>query len=693
MFSDFGMGTKQHDSVIKDDEPTTVDYDNLSQVESSTSTIVSDSNVNNEVKKLSEVVSDLNNTPYIYRQDVVRSKNDMIGIVTEVAGDLDSDSDISDDEDEDEDEDEDVDDNDDDGENGENVEDGGDDCNTNENGDKNQTGGNDKTGPLPADQVRVIWMDETESTQNINDLTVVDRGFLHGDFVAAASEPTGQVGVVVDVNISVDLKAPDGSIIKDVSSNNLKRVREFTVGDYVVLGTWLGRIEDVFDNVTVMIDDGSLCRILRADPMDLKPLSKNMLEDVHFPYYPGQRVRARSSSVFKNSLWLSGSWKANRLEGTVTKVTVGSVFVYWIASAGCGPDSSTAPAKEQVPRKLKLLSCFTHANWQLGDWCLFPSSVSSSSVALDKGSKLELHELESTQVGSVYDSEESALEEANGNSASMDTDPVSVLEGNNGNAGSNTSIESSSSGNSMSAPKLPVSLHRKRLRKPVVKRDKKARKEENFERSFLIANTRTTVDVAWQDGSTERKLASTNLIPLDSPGDHEFVAEQYVVEKASDDGDYTFEARRVGLVRSVNAKERTACVQWLKAVSRAEDPREFDKEEVVSVYELEGHPDYDYCYGDVVVRLLPVSVPAQTASGADLIEEPKQQNQPSELRSEVVDEGSSVDKSCMDFSDLSWVGNITGLKNGDIEVTWADGMVSTVCSLPNFNLALLFSSL
>ncbi|XP_062019608.1 probable ubiquitin-conjugating enzyme E2 23 [Rosa rugosa] len=667
------MGSKQHDSVFKDDEPTTVDHDNSSliQVESST-----DSNVNNEFKKLSEVVGGMNNTPYIYRQDVVRSKNGMIGVVTEVAGDLDSDSGMSDDEDEDEDEEDDDDDDDHNSENHENDKDGGDDCNTNENGDKNQNGGNDKTGPLPADQVRVLWIDETESTQNIIDLTVVDRGFLHGDFVAAASEPTGQVGVVVDVNISVDLKAPDGSIIKDVSSNDLKRVREFTVGDYVVLGTWLGRIEDVFDNVTVMIDDGSLCRILRADPMDLKPLSKNMLEDVHFPYYPGQRVKARSSSVFKNSLWLSGSWKANRLEGTVTKVTVGSVFIYWIASAGCGPDSSTAPAKEQVPRKLKLLSCFTHANWQLGDWCLFPSSGSSSSTAVDKGSKLELHQLDSTQMGNVCDLEESSLEEPNGNSASMDTDPVSVLDGNNGNAGSNTSIESTSSGSSLSVIKVPVSLHRKKLRKPVVKRDKKARKEENFERSFLIANTRTTVDVAWQDGSTERKLASTNLIPLDSPGDHEFVAEQYVVEKASDDGDNAFEARRVGLVKSVNAKERTACVQWLKAVSRAEDPREFDKEEVVSVYELEGHPDYDYCYGDVVVRLLPVS--AQTASVSDLIEEPKQQNQPSELTSEVFDEASSVDKSCMDFSDLSWVGNITGLKNGDIEVTWADGMVSTV---------------
>ena len=46
------------------------------------------------------------------------------------------------------------------------------------------------------------------------------------------------------------------------------------------------------------------------------------------------------------------------------------------------------------------------------------------------------------------------------------------------------------------------------------------------------------------------------------------------------------------------------------------------------------------------------------------------------------DEGASAKEACMDFSDLSWVGNITGLKNGDIEVTWADGVVSTVCSLP-----------
>lgn len=671
------------------------DCNSLNQTDSSTTVVVCDPTIQNkscELKKPSEAVNNTINKTDIYRQDVVRSKSNMIGIVTEVAGDEDSDSSLADDED-DEEEDNDEE------ENGETEGEVGDDSgNTNGSGDGNRSSGNYKSGPLPNNQVRVLWMDETESTENTSDLTVIDRGFLHGDFVAAASDPSGQVGVVVDVNISVDLLAPDGSIIRDVSSKDLKRVRDFTVGDYVVLGPWLGRIDDILDNVTVLFDDGSVCKVMRAEPMRLKPLSKNVLEDGHFPYYPGQRVRASSSSVFKNARWLSGLWKANRLEGTVTKVTVGSVFIYWIASAGYGPDSSTAPAEEQSPKNLRLLSCFAHTNWQLGDWCLFSSSSLSSSVPLDKGlSKLELHdsvnsELDSMHLGSGCDSEGSLQEEPNGNSESLDLDPVTALVQNNGNTGNNVSNESSSCGSSLSVSKEPVHetwpLHRKRIRKIVVKRDKKARKkEENFERALLIVNSRTKVDIAWQDGTIAHGLSSTHLIPIDSPGDHEFVSEQYVVEKASDDNEDTCEARRVGVVKSVNAKERTACVRWLKPVSRAEDPRQFEKEEVVSVYELEGHPDYDYCYGDVVVRLSPVSVSAELASGGDLSEEQKLQNEPTGVQNDLKKnsgyrkiEDTSTGEAITDFSDLTWVGNITGLKDGDIEVTWADGMVSTVHS-------------
>ncbi|PHT97857.1 putative ubiquitin-conjugating enzyme E2 23 [Capsicum chinense] len=658
----------------------------------------SDPKVKSECKP-GEILRNLENASYIYRQDVVKSKtDDKIGIVTEVAGDSDSDSSLTDDEDEDEDNGEEDEDDDDDG--GQDDDDGDSnsegDRDNNEKAEETDDGNKDrsdyKSDPLTADHVRVLWMDESESTESINNVTVVDRGFLHGDYVAAASDPTGQVGLVVDITISVDLLAHDGSIFKDVSSRELKRVRDFTVGDYVVLGPWLGRIDDVFDNVTVMFDDGSVCKVMKADPLRLKPVGRNGLEDGHFPFYPGQRVKASSSSVFKNSRWSSGLWKANRLEGTVTKVTVGSVFIYWIASAGYGPDSSTAPAEEQNPKNLKLMSCFSHAIWQLGDWCLLPSS----SFALDKQlSELQLCDSNKTvsvssQSLADCESEVVNLEESTGNSECMDIDVESSVDGNCETLEHDSLAESSTSANSLSVSKESGqdswSLHRKKIRKVVVRRDKKARKkEENFERALLIVNTRTSVDVAWQDGKIERNLESTSLIPIESPGDHEFVAEQYVVEKAADNAEDSNDVRRVGVVKSVNAKERTASVRWLKLVTRAEDPKEFDIEEVVSVYELEGHPDYDYCYGDVVVRLLPVSLPAKVGSAVKSTEESEHLLVPTEAKEDEQKhsrcneaEATPSDDACSEFSDLSWVGNITGLRNGDIEVTWADGMISLV---------------
>lgn len=627
-----------------------------------------------------EILKNLQNVSYIYRQDVVRSKTKSeIGVVTEVAGDSDSDSDSSitdEDEGDEEVDDEKYD------EVGSNENDGlENDRDFGENaGDSNDS----KHNALTTDQVRVLWMDGVERTESTNDVEVIDRGFLHGDYVAAASDPTGQIGIVVDVNINVDLLTHDGSVLKDKPSRELKRIRDFTVGDHVILGPWLGRIEDVFDNVTVQLDDGSVCRVMKADPLHLKPIGKNVIEDGHFPYYPGQRVKATSSSVFKNSRWLSGLWKANRLEGTVTKVTVGSVFIYWIASAGYGSDSATTPAEEQSPKNLKLLSCFAHTNWQLGDWCLLPPSHESSSALSNMGSsKPDSHDSakdghESTETGDESDAEVTTTENSNEDTKLMENDSGAALS-KKGETSDNSASTERLCNSSVAHETWP--LHRKKIRKVVVRKDKKLQKKvENFERALLIINTKTEVDVAWQDGSIERGLASTSLIPIDSPGDHEFVAEQYVVEKAADSDDVV-ETRRVGVVKSVNAKDRTARVRWLKPVARAEDPKEFDKEEMVSVYELEGHPDYDYCYGDVVVRLSPVSLPPKMDSFVENMPLSNSAELKHDKEMHHCTEDTPGHDTSTEFSDLTWVGNITGQSDGDIQVTWADGMISTVVVL------------
>lgn len=100
-------------------------------------------------------------------------------------------------------------------------------------------------------------------------------------------------------------------------------MRAFTPGDYVINGHWLGRVEEVMDNVTVLFDDGSKCKILSAEPDHLVPNSESLMDDTESPYYPGQRVRATSSGVFKSAKWLRGSWKANFMEGTVVDVEAG----------------------------------------------------------------------------------------------------------------------------------------------------------------------------------------------------------------------------------------------------------------------------------------------------------------------------------------------------------------------------------
>ncbi|KAH7690018.1 ubiquitin-conjugating enzyme E2 O protein [Dioscorea alata] len=691
----------------------------------------------------------LSNEAFVYRQDVVRCKHnkDLIGVVLEVAGESDSEGSVTDDSESDEDEDK------------HSASPAAGQGNDGDDADMENSGNveaPEETDSLPDGQVRVIWADGSETTNDLGDIELVDRGFLHGDIIASLSDPTGQLGLVVDVNISVDLQAVNGDMIKGVPSRDLKRIREFYVGDYVVSGPWLGRVNDVLDNVTVMFDDGSVCKVLKADPMRLKAVSKPVVDDANCPYYPGQRVKA-ASSVFKNSRWLYGLWKANRLEGTVTKVEVASVVVYWIASAylGVHTNSAAVPSEEQSPKNLTLLSCFSDSHWQLGDWCLLPSvpcvngtsntsinepsvecrsylkhskecsvnqctdtcetnCVQGSQLAVDdlvtsEHQALDGHDTEvCTQDNTVTSSHLSSFDisdhhlvsghqslssEVSEECHSQSNCPTKPNTGNN--FGETNGIESddvlpqcdSSSGStavSKEAAHESWPLYRKKLRKVLFKRDKKARKrDETFERALCIVNIRTTVDVAWQDGTKEFGRDSKSIIPIHSPNDHEFFPEQYVVEQASGEGDDSSETKRVGVVRSVNSKERTVCVRWCKPVTRPEDTREFDCDEVVSAYELDGHPDYDYCYGDVVVRLAPASDSAENAYCGSPDNESNQQIDPTEegaasKEDSNVERQTDKDASGANFTSLSWVGNITGLHEGDIEVTWADGMVSMV---------------
>ncbi|XP_006643704.1 probable ubiquitin-conjugating enzyme E2 23 isoform X2 [Oryza brachyantha] len=614
---------------------------------------------------------------FIYRDDVVslKSKEDARGLVMEVAGEYDSEGSITDDDTDTEEHEHKT-------------------SHRTENGDADGDNGSngvdvDSQSSLPDNKVRVLWIDGVEKTEDIDSVVVMDRSFLHGDIVASASDPTGQMGLVADVSLVVDLQGPHGDIIKGVSSKDLRRIREFNVGDYVVSGAWLGRVDEVLDNVNVLFDDGSVCKVARADPMRLRPASGPLNPNASCPFYPGQRVKAVSSSVYKTSRWLNGLWKASRLEGTVTKVETVAVIVYWVASAHFATNQESVPPEEQNPKDLTLLSCFSYSNWQLTDWCLpYQYTSSCTDDSLIENSEIKDSDDPLGPPSDIPEASDVKMELVE--KTDMDENPAMIdgdasADGSNMVHEDNTRIANESeSGMGSGVPKegsQDNATYRKKLRKVFVKKDKRTRRrDDSFERALLITNTYTKVDVIWQDGTKECGTSSTSLIPIHSPNDHEFFPEQYVVDKVGNDVDDSSETKRVGLVRSVNAKDRTASVSWFKPSLHPEEPREIECNEIVSAYELDGHPDYDYCYGDVVVRLPSVSLPLESTYRDNTMELDKNLNSTEASATPVADaeEQFPQQESSLEFTSLSWAGNIVGFQDGDIKVIWGDGSVSKV---------------
>ncbi|KAG6536969.1 hypothetical protein ZIOFF_002047 [Zingiber officinale] len=218
---------------------------------------------------------------------------------------------------------------------------------------------------------QIILSSLDESIDKIDDFLTFERGFVHGDVVCYITDPSGQLGRVVDVDMVVELETISGGLIKEINSKRLNRFRSFDIGDYVAHGPWIGRVEKVFDMVTVLFDGGEKNEILVRDSVDLVPLSPR-LEDSPFQYYPGQRVKVKIPHDSKLPLWLCG-FKENQEEGTVFQVEVGLMCVNWICSVIIGQNFlSSTPARFQSPNDLTLLSYFLHANWQIGDWCKLP---------------------------------------------------------------------------------------------------------------------------------------------------------------------------------------------------------------------------------------------------------------------------------------------------------------------------------
>ncbi|XP_074329137.1 putative ubiquitin-conjugating enzyme E2 24 isoform X3 [Apium graveolens] len=442
-----------------------------------------------------------------------------------------------------------------------------------------------------------------ETIGKIDDFLSFERGFVRGDIVCSVEDPSGQMGKVINVKMIVDLENVYGTKTRHVDSNKLGKLRSISVGDYVVGGPWIGKVENIVDHVTILFDDGTKCEYSTMGPEKLVPISPDLLDDPQYPYYPGQRVRVELSSTAKSSRWLCGPREEKRNEGTVCAVDAGTVYVDWLACALVGPEKLAAPLRLQSSKNLTVLSCSSHSSWQLGDWCTL-------SLIDDMGLTEHLS-LYSSKVGIVQ---------------------------------SGRVFEISS------APKL--------------------------EDLYVIVKTMTKADVLWQDGSQSFGLDSQALFPINIIDAHDFWPDQYVQD--SDDQHNTDNARW-GVVRSVDAKERTVRVRWESSrANHVTDSEAIVKEETVSAYQLVEHPEHSYCIGDAVFMM-------HKGHLSDIAGEKKYEDHESgkgfidQAANQSADLCFKEDQS--EFSSKSYLsrfGIIVDFNNGSIEVKWGTGSKTQV---------------
>ncbi|XP_073056031.1 probable ubiquitin-conjugating enzyme E2 24 isoform X1 [Primulina eburnea] len=228
-------------------------------------------------------------------------------------------------------------------------------------------------------QARSIFSSLEETIEKIDDYLLFEPRYLHGDIVCMASDPSGQIGKVIDMDMIVDLESICGSKIHSISSEKLQKIRHISVNDFVVHGMWLGKVEKIVDNVIVLFDDGRKSQFFANGPEMIISLSPDLVEDPQYPFYPGQRVQVESS-LSKSTNWLCGDRRGKRDLGTICKVDAGLVYVDWLDCVGINGEKCPAPHRLQNSKDLSFFPCFPYGNWKLGDWCVLPNEQSLPSL-------------------------------------------------------------------------------------------------------------------------------------------------------------------------------------------------------------------------------------------------------------------------------------------------------------------------
>ena len=150
-------------------------------------------------------------------------------------------------------------------------------------------------GKLPPGSARVRWRaDDQLKTELTANLQLADRVFLMGDIVARANNQLGQTGIVVGMRMYCDVRSgSDSLVLRRVPTRTLQPLAACRPGALVVhpQAHWLGRVDEVYDNVQIQFPDGASCKVMRTSANSLAVHSGTMDEQTWF--WPGMQASSR----------------------------------------------------------------------------------------------------------------------------------------------------------------------------------------------------------------------------------------------------------------------------------------------------------------------------------------------------------------------------------------------------------------
>ncbi|KAF9187278.1 hypothetical protein BGZ51_001435 [Haplosporangium sp. Z 767] len=399
----------------------------------------------------------------------------------------------------------------------------------------------DSSGPLELQQVVVHWIDgSAPQTLHEDDLVVSDRSFSHGDVVKRSPNDI-MSGSVIDVKVELDLEkvCPPMNRFYGIDAMHVDFCQEFVVNNHVIYDGWLGVIEEVQDEVTVLLNDSSVCVVKNSDDLDLRDQIHD--QSCFFPdsLAPGHAV-CGPSRVFKNADYLIGSYPSQK-QGYVLRTEVTSITVNWLSFNPLALDQT--PGVAPPPRVLDdfeniivYKSVEQHCTFELMD-------------------RVKIVDKETLQALSLKEY----------------------------------------------CPYLKSKSTRLQCPDKTHNHTTKFATEE-----MKVIGTKTRVTVQWQDLSISSDVDSTTLVPYLNMDDQDVWPADYVLLKPGEvlkdePGGVNFDKKKsdmLGIVQSVNARERTTLVKWF---SEERDQGLEQVPEELSLYEIMSHPDLKFRMGDKVV--------------------------------------------------------------------------------------------